>query len=274
MMKKQILVQWGMISLAILLMLGFILLPQIAYKRANAQATYQTPTPGADGRILYTVQEGDNCTRIFLLTGVEISQIISLNSLDSACTIYPGDKLVLGIVEPTQQSQTAAPTDSALLTPSPTPALGYGEICIVLFNDLDGTGMRTTTEPYLAGGAVSINNRLGTVSLTGTTVGGDPEVDTTLLPLCFQEVPEGEFNITLAIPDGFNATTMTNYALTVNAGDNITIDFGAQTSSNIPIEDEQASGGRSVILGVAGGLILLGGIGLGIYMLRARKTTV
>jgi hypothetical protein len=266
-MKKQNLVQMSVISLAVLLLLGFMLLPQIAQNPANAQATYQTPTPGADGRIIYTVQEGDNCTRIFLLTGVEINQLISLNSLDSACTIYPGDKLVLGIVEPTQQSQTAAPTDSAVLTPSPTPALGYGEICIVLFNDLDGTGMRTETEPYLAGGAVSINNRLGTVSLTGTTIGGDPEVDTTLLPLCFDEVPEGEYNITLAIPDGFNA-------LAVNAGDNITIDFGAQTSSNIPFEDEPSGGGRSVLLGAAGGLILLGGIGLGIYMLRARKTTV
>jgi hypothetical protein len=143
----------------------------------------------------------------------------------------------------------------------------------VLFDDLDGTGMRTETEPYLAGGAVSINNRLGTVSLTGTTVGGDPEVDTTLLPLCFEEVPEGDYNITMAIPDGFNATTTTNYALTVNAGDNITIDFGAQTSSNIPLEEEQAGGGRSVLLGAAGGLILLGGIGLGIYMLKARKTS-
>lgn len=273
-MKKQTLVQWGVISLAILLLLGFILLPQIAYYPANAQATYQTPTPGADGRILYTVQEGDNCTRIFLLTGVEISQIISLNNLDAACTIYPGDKLVIGIVEPPQQSETVAPTVDVALTPSPTPSIGYGEICIVLFNDADGTGMRTETEPYLAGGAVSINNRLGTVSLTGSTVGGDPEVDTTLEPLCFEEIPEGEYNITLAIPDGYNATTATNYALTVNAGDNITIDFGAQISSNIPLEEEQAGGGRSVILGVAGGMILLGGIGLGIYMLRARKTTV
>jgi len=133
--------------------------------------------------------------------------------------------------------------------------------------------MRTENEPYLAGGAVSINNRLGTVSLTGSTIGGDPEVITDLEPLCFEEVPEGAYNITMAIPDGYNPTTMTNYALTVSAGDNITIDFGAQTSSNIPFEDEQAGGGRSVLLGVAGGLILMGGIGLGIYMLKARKTS-
>jgi hypothetical protein len=65
-MKKQNLVQMSVISLAVLLLLGFMLLPQIAQNPANAQATYQTPTPGADGRIIYTVQEGDNCTRIFL----------------------------------------------------------------------------------------------------------------------------------------------------------------------------------------------------------------
>ena len=271
-MKKQPFVQWSMISLAILMVLGLMLLPQINRYPANAQATYQTPTPGADGRIIYTVQEGDNCTRIFLLTGVEISQLISLNSLDEACTIYPGDKLVLGIVEPPSATETLAPTQAMDITPSPTPSAGFGEICVVLFNDIDGNGMRTETEPYLEGGVVSINNRNGTVSLTGDTVGGDPEV-LDIAPLCFAEVLEGEYNISMAIPDGYNETTTTNYALTVNAGDNITIDFGAQTASNILPSQENAGGGRNVLLGVAGGLILLGGIGLGIYMLRSRKTS-
>ncbi len=272
-MKKQSFTQWSMLSLTILILLGFMLLPQINPYSANAQATYQTPTPGADGRIIYTVQEGDSCTRIFLLTGVEISQIISLNNLDEACTIYPGDKLVLGIVEPPSATETTAPTQAMDITPSPTPSAGFGDICIVLFNDVDGNGMRIETEPYLEGGVVSINNRSGTVSLTGNTVGGDPETQD-IEPLCFKEVLEGEYNISMAIPDGYNETTTTNYALTVKAGDNITIDFGAQTSSNLSPAQEKAGGGRNLLLGIAGGLILLGGIGLGVYMLRSRKSAV
>lgn len=269
-MKKQKFVQWSLIALVMLTLAAFMLLPQIYQDNVLAQATYQTPTPGTDGRILYTVQEGDTCTRIFLLTGVEISQLISLNSLDAACTIYPGDSLVLGIVD--VQLQTDTPESTAMPvdeTPLPTASPGYAEVCIVLFDDADGNGMLIEPEFFLEGGAVSINNRSGTVSLTGLTVGGDPEL---VAPLCFEEVPEGEYNITLAVPEGFNATTMTNYALTINAGDNVTIDFGAQTSENVSPSGNNNGSGRSPILGIAGGLILVGGLGLGIYMWRARKS--
>ncbi len=272
-MNKRIFALWSILSLAILLVVGYMLFPGITAYSANAQSTYQTPTPGADGRILYTVQEGDNCTRIFLLTGVDIATIISLNSLDEACTIYPGDKLVLGIVEPPQETETTIAPVETEVTPVPTPVPGFGNVCIVLFDDLDGTGMRTEDESFLAGGAVNINNRLGTVSLSGTTPGGNPDLDDTVEPLCFKEVPEGEYNVSVAIPDGYNATTTTNFALTVNPGDDITIDFGAQTASNLPAEEAAAGGGRSVLLGVAGGLFLVGGIGLGIFMLRSRKNS-
>ena len=47
----------------------------------------------------YTVQEGDTCTRIFLLTGVPIDQIIALNNLDDDCNVFPEQELLLGIVE-------------------------------------------------------------------------------------------------------------------------------------------------------------------------------
>ena len=63
-----------------------------------AQSSYQTPTPNADGQILYTVQEGDNCTVIFLLTGVSIDQIILLNNLDEDCSISPSQQLLLATV--------------------------------------------------------------------------------------------------------------------------------------------------------------------------------
>ncbi|KUK69391.1 MAG: hypothetical protein XD89_0789, partial [Anaerolineae bacterium 49_20] len=143
-----------------------------------------------------------------------------------------------------------------LITPTPTPQPGYAKICVVLFHDIDGTGTRTTGEDYLYGGVVSINDRLGKVSLTGTTVAGNPDE---IEPLCFDNIPEGSYNITVAIPDGFNPTTVTSYPLEVKAGDQATIDFGAQRAT-APIQQEDAGGMRSPILGIVGVVILIAGL--------------
>ncbi|MFH1447103.1 MAG: LysM domain-containing protein [Chloroflexota bacterium] len=268
-MRKNLYVQLTLVSLLMLLAVVFFVLPQKYGTNVQAQATYKTSTPGADGRIIYVVQEGDNCTRVFLLTGVEISQLIALNGLGADCAIFPGDELILGILESPNLTETAntSPTPGDTL-PSPTPPLGIAEVCIVLFDDVDGNGMRTEEELYLGGGAVSINNRSGTISLTGDTIGGDPEL---VEPLCFLEVPEGEYNISVAIPDGYNPTTAMNYALTLQAGDQATLGFGVQTASNV-ISSGETSGGRSPLLGIAGLFIFLGGLGLGYYTLRSRKS--
>ena len=86
---------------------------------------------------------------------------------------------------------------------------------------------------------------------------------------------QGEYTISVAVPDGYNATTVLNYILMIDPGTETYIDFGAQVSS-AAADDPSSQGGsnRSLILGVAGGLLLLGGIGLGVYaalMGRARS---
>lgn len=178
---------------------GVLLWSAAASLPANAQAVYQTPTPDAEGRIYYTVEEGDTCTRVFLLTNVSIDDIIRLNGLTESCNLITGTKILLGTVAAPALTETAMPTPTIApenITPTPTPEPGFAKVCVVLFNDLDGTGMRTEGETYLYGGVVSINDRLGKVSLTGTTVAGIPdEVD----PLCFENIPEGSYNITVEI---------------------------------------------------------------------------
>ncbi|MFZ3150273.1 MAG: LysM peptidoglycan-binding domain-containing protein [Anaerolineaceae bacterium] len=256
----------------ILLGLGIISLTLINFSPAEAQATYQTPTPDANGRIYYTVEEGDTCTKVYLLTNVTISDIIRLNGLDEECTLVTGTKILLGTVAAPALTETAMPTATTapeLITPTPTPAPGFAKVCVVLFNDLDGTGMRTEGETYLYGGVVSLNDRLGNVSLTGNTVAGNPdEVD----PLCFENIPEGSYNITVAIPDGFNATTITNYPLEVKAGEQATVDFGAQVASSVPAQQAASeAAGRVPVLGIVGLVLLLAGLGLGFYMWRQNK---
>lgn len=256
---------------ALILALGVLSASPSRLGSVTAQTAYQTPTPNEIGQILYEVQEGDTCTRVFLLTNVSIADIISLNGLDEACTIQPGQKLLLGQLEGQILTQTAMPTATIppeLITPTATPSAGFAKVCVVLFNDLDGSGMRTEGETYLYGGVVSINDWVGNVSLTGNTVAGDPE---TVDPICFENIPEGSYNVTMAIPDGFNATTATNYALEVKAGELATIDFGAQESMAIAEVPQADTVSRSPVLLVVGLVILLGGLGLGYYLWRQRK---
>jgi len=267
--SKTFLLPLSVIILA--LVSGVLLWSASGFLSASAQAVYQTPTPDAEGRIYYTVEAGDTCTRIFLLTNVSIDDIIRLNGLTESCNLIIGTKILLGTVAAPELTQTAMPTATIApekITPTPTPEPGFAKVCVALFNDLDGTGMRTQGETYLYGGVVSINDRLGKVSLTGTTVAGNPdEVD----PLCFDNIPEGSYNITVAIPDGFNPTTITNYPLEVKAGEQATIDFSAQVSTAAPGEHNPAAAGRSPILGIIGVVILLAGLGLGFVMWRQRK---
>ena len=233
------------------------------------QATYNTPTPNADGQIIYTVLEGDNCTSIYLKTGVSIDQIIALNNLSDDCELFPSQQLILATVEPataTLPGPVETPTPGA---PTPTPFEGSGEVCVVLFEDLDGNQMRAETEIYLSGGVISINNRAGTYSETEETNGGDPAL---VEPICFEDVPEGEYNLSMGIPDGYIATTSLNYALTVSPGDTIVIGFGAQPASQMNGEAQgNAAGDRSPLLLAVGLILLAGGAGLAFFFIRSRQ---
>ena len=248
--------------LLILLVLGLSL--SALRLPAFAQGTpYQTPTPNANGDIIFKVRPGDSCTSISLLTNVPIDTIKSLNGLDDTCSLMEGQDIVIGRVEPVVLTQTAMPTPTIppqLITPTVTPSPGTATICVVLFHDIDGNGMRTEGEDYLYGGEVSVSNRSGSISLTGTTVAGIPdEID----PRCFPDLPQDTYNVTVAIPDGFNATTTTNYALEVKAGEDATIDFGAQESAPSAGVVEPDAGRRSPIFAIGGGVVMAGGAGWG-----------
>lgn len=274
MKKNRLLLLLGLLCAAGIL----LLLVKPASADTLQQSSYQTPTANADGQIIYTVQDNDTCTRISLLTGVSIEQIIALNNLDADCNLVPSQQLLLATVAPaTATPEGPSPTPTQGL-PTPTPFEGAGKVCVVLYEDLDGDQKRSENEFYLAGGVVSMNNRIGTYSETRNTVGGDPafydagddEDDTNDLA-CFTDVPEGEYNLTMGIPEGYNPTTSLNYALTVSAGDSIMVDFGAQPGSQMSTEEvPNDGGGRSPLLLVIGLLLLAGGAGLAFFFIRSR----
>lgn len=229
------------------------------------QVVYQTPTARPDGQVVYVVQPGDTCLRIQLLTNVTVDQLRALNKLDDGCTLREGQELLLAVITPeATPTQNPKVTPTALL-PTPTPFKGNGKICVQLFNDVNGNGTQDTGEYLMDGGAVSITNRLGNVSETGYTT-ADFE------PMC-KEVPEGEYNISVAIPSGYNATTSLNkQALKLSAGDQQYLVFGAQKSSLV-VEDQpvETPSGNNLFLAIFGGVLVLGGIGLGGYVAFSRR---
>jgi hypothetical protein len=256
--------------LSALLFLG-IVLPLHAVSAAPPAQGFATATPGPDGRILYTVVEGDSCLQVALLHGITETQLRQLNTrLDQNCTLTIGQQLVVGLAQSNEPTPGPAPT-----LPSPTVTAtavsGTTEVCVLLFEDMNGDALRQETEFGIEGGAVSLTNLNGSYSQTQTTSAvTDPD---TLEPVraCFTDVPGGEYNISMAVPDEYNPTMLLSYNLTVKPGDRASVDFGAQ-SKTIPAGEPAATeetGSRSSLLGIIGFLLLLGGAGLGFYAYRS-----
>jgi len=247
-----------------LLLMIFLLISLMISTTASApppQAVISTPTPQADGRIIYIVKENDTCISIALLMGILEQELRELNNLevvgdvDDCDLLWVGQELLVGIIE----EPTPAPTAEETAAPTPTPFKGNGSICIYLFIDENGNALAEETELPLAGGAVSVTDRLNTINQTGTTdASGDA--------LCFSDLPEGDYNISVAIPEGYNPTTVMNYAITIGAGEVSTIDFGAQPGSGMrPAFSEESP--SLLLLGL--GIFFIGaGVWLWFYIRR------
>jgi murein DD-endopeptidase MepM/ murein hydrolase activator NlpD len=238
----------------------------------NMQQVIPTPTPGADGRIIYIVQPADSCYKVAALNAITIDQLRQLNSkLDENCTLIEGQELLIGIVS-LAGTPTAGPSPSpAPPTASPTPFTGTTEICVLLFQDANGNALREETEPAVAGGAVSVTENNGEYSAAqDTIIPADPAA---YQGICFSNVPEGSYNITVGIPDNYNPTMQLNYSLDVNAGDIASVDFGIQSKDIVAdtTANPKNEPKTSPIFGILGGLLLLGGAALGYYAWRSGR---
>ena len=232
---------------------------------ASQGIQYATNTPLPDGRIIYQVLPNDTCLRIEYLYGISDVQLRQLNpKLDANCTLSIGQVLLLGIGASSNPTPTLGPSPTPLPpTITPTPISGTTQICVSLFNDLNGDGLHETTEPMIPGGAISVTEKDAKYSKTLPTLAGTD-------PICFAPLPEGDYNISAAIPDNYNPTMALNTTLQVNAGDSAFIDFGAQSKDTAITQPENKTT-TSPVLGILGGLLLLAGLGLGWYGLRQRR---
>jgi hypothetical protein len=237
-----------------------------------------TSTPEPNGNRYHVVAPGENCSVIesayYGSPDPAHRLLFQLNAdLDKDCAITAGQQLLMGVGV---SSAASATPEAARSTPTPivtaTPFTGTTEICVLLFDDLNGDALRQELEPVVLGGAISVAETSGKYSETREPVlNPDPEA---YAGICFTDVPEGQYNIGAAIPDNYNPTMNLTYTMEVQAGDRAFVDFGAQSR-----EPSSAQGGTgeaegtttSPLMGIAGGFLLLAGLGLAWYAVRLRN---
>jgi hypothetical protein len=258
------------IILTFLLIAGFgsLFFIPLFLRPVSAQIYYNTPTAFPNGNVYYTVRANETCESIAALTGVNLDTLRQINKLglNDCNSLQIGQLLLLGTVPTPVITVGPSPTPTGNF-PTPEPSKGYGTICVYLYNDVNGNAMADPAEitnTGLAGGEISITDKAGDFTKTGTTVDtGDP--------VCFQDAPEGEYTISIAIPDGYNPTASQNYTLDLKAGDTATVDFSAQASSTQPIAVTKTENHSSLFLAVFGGIIVLAGVVLGLYARFIRR---
>lgn len=218
---------------------------------------FPSPTPGPDGRIIYIVQEDDSWWLIAAIFGIELEQLLALNNTTLNSIPQPGDELLLGLAGPAEEITTPGPSPTPEeLLPTPSPQPGSGTLCVLLFDDRNGDSRRQPEEPSLPGGAISITDKAGLVSITENTLPG-------FEPQCFEELPEGEYTVSVAIPEGYNPTTVLTHTLPLQPGARTILDFGAQASSERIANGPTTNGsGNSPVLGLIGFFLVIGGITL------------
>ena len=265
-----------------------------------APTAFKTPTPGADGNIIYVVQLGDTLYRIAGITGVTVDQIRSLNGLTSDI-LSVGQRLIIvqGASKPaatktataagtagasataaitsTEATQAAASATSTLTATAAGPdatqvaqqtaAAGVGTVCALLWNDKNGDGVRDGTEGLLPGGQIAVVEITTGKPVQAYTTDGVSE------PHCFNHLPAGQYTVSFAAPAGYNATTATSAPIDVAVGSTSTLEFGAQASAaiaNQPAPRPSSSALLTALL-LAGGvvfLLLAAGVGAFLFMRR------
>jgi len=234
------------------------------------QQTYQpTPTPGPDGRIIYIVQANDSPWLIAAKFNLDYNELLTLNGWGPNEVLQPGQEVLLGFggpAEPTQPPAADFPTAQATATEIKGP--GTARVCILLYDDANGDALRQDSENGIGDGAVSLSERTGLFSESNPTESGLDE-DGLPIYVCYDDLPQGEYNISVAVPEGYNPTTSMDLTFPLRAGDDTTLNFGAQLSAqaaaaNLPVEE----GGRSPLMGALGIALLLIGIGIGVFSTR------
>lgn len=249
---------------------GAVLAAPASHPAAQAPTPFLTPTPNADGEIIYEVKEGDTAWRIAAIAGISLEELYALNGLEPTDFLSTGTLLVLGQARPPQATgEPAAEGAATSVPPTPTPETGSGEICALLFDDVNGNARLDESELALAGGQVSVADAAGQVAGESTTV--EEPADEDPVGVCFSDLEQGDYNVSGAVPEGYNPTTSMNTPVRLAPGDIKYVEFGAQASAALGGGVDVEGDPTSSLLGFVGVVFLLAAGVLGYFAARYNR---
>lgn len=255
-----------------------------------ADELFSLPTPNANNEMIYTVESGDTLARIARLAcGNATTCVETLRTLNALTTdvLQVGQTLVIGpladnlvqdaqlttvapqepmaeepviIVIPTSTPvPTAVPVieaeDTALIdSEENVPKIMTGDICLSVYEDLDGNGVKASEEPNLSGFRLRIVDE-ATRSILGETVS-----DASTMPHCFTSLSVGTYSVRVILDQNSTATTNPEFEATVQADSTMTIGFGISTAID---KVDTANGVLDQVVGWVISIVLVGSIFLG-----------
>lgn len=253
-----------------------------------------TPTPNAEGKIIYVVQPGNTIIDICGVIGrgsdpTCITDIQKWNGL-SGSIISVGQQLIISdpggtppaaTAAPTQSlptevptvdvnAPTAAPTEIPAAAPTATaPGGGAGSICVTLYNDANGNGILDAGEGLVAGGQFALLDINASTTVQTYTTDGASE------PHCFEGLASGSYRVSSTAPAGYKATTRSDWDLTLAAGSTANLEFGAQSTGGTatPGGSDSSTGNSALIravLAAAGVILLLAAAGVAGFLILTR----
>jgi len=186
----------------------------------QAQA-FPTPTPDAEGNIYVEVQVNDSMWSIAARAGISLQTLFELNGLSETSVVKPGDRLLIGRVEP-QPTDTPEPTITPTrLPPTPTPTPPpppQTAVCLSAFDDLNRDGAQDPDEPLRGAVAFTIFNDQAVVANYITNGLTEPH--------CLNLEP-GEYRITRSIARDETLTNDGDVAVLLNRGNVVELAFGS-----------------------------------------------
>ena len=205
-----------------LILLGCLLSNSIVAWPLLAQEL-PTATPDADGVIYAIVQPNDSLWGIAARSGISLAELLDLNNLTEDALIQPGDRLIVGVVEPPATPTLDASPTTAVTRPPPTPTHTpppppLTAICLVAFTDENGNGQREPAEPLQTGVAFTVFTNEGVVANYVTD--GESE------PYCLTDLLPGDYQITRSVGREETLTNSGNRIVILEAGDQVILGFG------------------------------------------------
>ncbi len=194
----------------------------------------------------------------------------------------------------------ATPTDAfATLTPAPVISVAEGlvvpasdpgaltaNVCVTMFDDTNKNRIWEPQESLLAGGTIQLS------SVDSGDVAGTVETDGFSEPYCFEDLPSGTYVAAAQAPPDYGLTSPDQLRVQAQAGTRLDVHFGAaqgivpvtappadagNVETNLVNQTAPSSqqGGLNDLLNISGlmifglaGLVLVGGLGLTLFMRR------